>query len=238
MKSKRIKKVLISIAIIFLVLSVSYKIYDSTFEGHQTRDGVFEYNNNVYKRLQWSEGYYIRDDINEKIGDITPGLFEILTGDKWYIYDFRNDKDNTFLAVLTENQYDYFHVCYRSDVILPELNEDNVKSLEIIPRSSDDSDGLFNFDFTMNDVGPIAYIVDRDLISKILSDCEKDKVLELSEDEFDCELSDGESYYIIATFKESDEKLCSLVGILDVKDGMINLEYTRQPHKVDSVFRW
>ena len=123
-------------------------------------------------------------------------------------------------------------------MVLPELNKENVKSLEIIPRSSDDSDGLFNFDFTMNYVEPIAYIVDRNLISKILSDCEKDKVLELSEDEFNCELSDGESYYIIATFKESDEKLCSLVGILDVKDGMINLKYTRQPHKVDSVFRW
>ena len=238
MKSKRIKKVLISIAIIFLVLSVSYKIYDSTFEGHQTRDGVFEYNNNVYKRLQWSEGYYIRDDINEKIGDITPGLFEILTGDKWYIYDFHNDEDNTFLAVLTENQYDYFHVCYRSDVVLPELNEENVKSLEIIPKSLDDSEGLFNFDFTMNDVEAISYISDKDSIGKILSDSENDKVLELSEDEFDCKLSKGESYYIIANFNNADEKLCSLVGVLEVEDRVINLKYTRQPYKVDSVFRW
>lgn len=238
MKSKRIKKVLILIAIIFLVLSVSYKIYDSTFEGHQTRDGVFEYNNNVYKRLQWSEGYYIRDDINEKIGDITPGLFEILTGDKWYIYDFHNDEDNTFLAVLTENQYDYFHVCYRSDVVLPELNKENVKSLEIIPKSLDDSEGLFNFDFTMNDVEAISYIGDRDLIGKILSDSEEETTLSLSEDDFDCKLSKGENYYIIAEFRDADEKLCCLVGIIYVNDKGINLEYTRQPYKVDSVFRW
>lgn len=238
MKSKRIKKVLILIAIIFLVLSVSYKIYDSTFEGHQTRDGVFEYNNNVYKRLQWSEGYYIRDDINEKIGDITPGLFEILTGDKWYIYDFHNDEDNTFLAVLTEKQYDYFHVCYRSDLILPELNEDNVKSLEIIPRSLYDSEALFNLDFTMNDIASIAYIGDRDLIGKILSDSEEETTLSLSEDDFDCKLSKGENYYIIAEFRDADEKLCCLVGIIYVNDKGINLEYTRQPHKADSVFRW
>ena len=238
MKSQRIKKVLISITVIFLVLSVSYKIYDSTFEGHQTRDGVFEYNNNVYKRLQWSEGYYIRDDINEKIGDITPGLFEILTGDKWYIYDFHDDEDNTFLAVLTENQYDYFHVCYRSDVILPEPDEDNVKSLEIIPKSIDDNEPLFNFDFTMNDVASIAYISDRNLISKILSDYEKDTTLELSEDDFDCELSEGESYYIIANLNGADERLCYLVGVLEADDEVINLKYTRQPHKVDSVFRW
>ena len=50
MKSKRIKKVLISIVVIFLVLSVSYKIYDSKFEGHQARNGVFKYNDYVYKR--------------------------------------------------------------------------------------------------------------------------------------------------------------------------------------------
>ena len=189
MKSKYMKKALISIAVIMLVLTASYKIYDSTFEGHQTRDGIFEYNDYVYKRLHISDGYYVRDDINEKIGDITPGLYDILTGDKRYIYDFRNDKDDTFLAVLTKNQYDYFHVCYRSDMILPELNEDNVKSLEIIPRSINEGESLFNFDFTMNDVEAIFYISDKALIGKILSDCEKDKTLELSEDDFDCELS-------------------------------------------------
>ena len=97
MKSKRIKKVLISIVVIFLVLSVSYKIYDSKFEGHQARNGVFKYNDYVYKRLQWSDGYYIRDDINKKIGDITPGVFEILTGDKWYIYDFATMRIILFL---------------------------------------------------------------------------------------------------------------------------------------------
>ena len=238
MKSKRIKKVLISIVVIFLVLSVSYKIYDSKFEGHQARNGVFKYNDYVYKRLQWSDGYYIRDDINKKIGDITPGLFEILTGDKWYIYDFCNDEDNDFLAVLTENQYDYFHVCYRSDVILPELNEDNVKSLEIIPKSPDDSEPLFNFDFTMNNVESVYYISDRNLIGKILSDCEIDATLALSADDLDCELLNDESYYIIANFKDTDEKLCSLVGVLYVKDNGLTLEYTRQPHKVDSIFRW
>jgi hypothetical protein len=90
----------------------------------------------------------------------------------------------------------------------------------------------------MNNVESISYIDSRDLIGKVLSDCEKDTTLELSEDDFDCELSDGESYYIIASFNNTDEKLCCLVGILDVKDGIINLEYKRQPHKVDSVFRW
>lgn len=238
MKFKIIKKVLISIAIIFLVLTVSYKIYDSTFEGHQTRDGVFEYNDYVYKRLHVSDGYYVRDGINEKIGDITPDLYDILTDDKSYIYDFRNDMDNTFLAVLTENQYDYFHVCYRSDVILPELNEDNVKFLEIIPKYINEDEPLFNFDFTMNYVDSVSYISDRNLIGRILSDCEKDTTLELSEDEFDCKLSKGESYYIIAIFNNADEKLCYLVGVLEVEDRVINLKYTRQPHKVDSVFRW
>ena len=238
MNSRRIKKVLISIVVIFLVLSVSYKIYDSRFDGHQTRDGVFEYNDYVYKRLQWSDGYYVRDDINEKIGDITPGVFEVLTNDKLCIYDFCNDEDNTFLAVLTENEYGYFHVCYRSDMILPELNEDNVKSLEIIPRSLDGSRTLFNLDFTMNDVESISYISDKDLISKILSDCEKDTTLKLSEDNFDLELLKNESYYIIANFNNADEKLCCLVGVLEVEDRVINLKYTRQPHKVDSVFRW
>ena len=238
MNFKIIKKVLISIAIIFLVLTVSYKIYDSTFEGHQTRDGVFEYNDYVYKRLHVSDGYYVRDGINEKIGDITPDLYDILTDDKSYIYDFRNDMDNTFLAVLTENQYDYFHVCYRSDVILPELNEDNVKFLEIIPKYINEDEPLFNFDFTMNYVDSVSYISDRNLIGRILSDCEKDTTLELSEDEFDCKLSKGESYYIIAIFNNADEKLCYLVGVLEVEDRVINLKYTRQPHKVDSVFRW
>ena len=104
MKSKRVKKALISIVVIILVLSVSYKIYDSSFEGHHTRDGVFEYNGYVYKRLQWSDGYYVRDTVNEKTGNITPDIFELLTDDELYIYDFCNDEDNTFLAVLTENQ--------------------------------------------------------------------------------------------------------------------------------------
>lgn len=238
MKSKWMKKTLISIVVIILVLSVSYKIYDSRFEGHYTRDGVFEYNDYVYKRLQWSDGYYVRNTINEKIGNITPDIFELLTDDELYIYDFCNDEDNTFLAVLTENQYGYFHVCYKSDLILPELNEDNVKSLEIIPRSPEDNEVLFNLDFTMNDVSSIAYISDRNLIGKILSDCKEETTLSLSEDDFDCELAEGESYYIIASFNNTDEKLCCLVGILDVKDGIINLEYKRQPHKVDSVFRW
>ena len=238
MKFKIIKKVLISMVVIFLVLTVSYKIYDSRFEGHQTRDGVFEYNDYVYKRLHVSDGYYVRDDINERIGDITPDLYDILTDDKSYIYDFCNDKDNTFLAVLTENQYDYFHVCYRSDVILPELNEDNVKSLEIIPKYINEDEPLFNFDFTMNYVDSVSYISDRNLIGRILSDCEKDTTFELSEDEFDCKLSKGESYYIIANFNNADEKLCSLVGVLEIEDRVINLKYTRQPHKVDSVFRW
>ncbi len=235
MKSKWMKKTLISIVVIILVLSVSYKIYDSRFEGHYTRDGVFEYNDYVYKRLQWSDGYYVRNTINEKIGDITPNLFEILTNDKSYIYNFHNDEDNTFLAVLTEKQYDYFHVCYRSDMILPKLNEDNVKSLEIIPR---DNEALFNLDFTMNDVSSIAYISDRNLIGKILSDCKEETTLSLSEDDFDCELAEGESYYIIANFNDTDETLCCLVGVIYAKDGVINLEYTRSPHKVDSVFRW
>ena len=146
--------------------------------------------------------------------------------------------DNTFLAVLTENQYDYFHVCYRSDVILPELNEDNVKFLEIIPKYINEDEPLFNFDFTMNYVDSVSYISDRNLIGRILSDCEKDTTLELSEDEFDCKLSKGESYYIIAIFNNADEKLCYLVGVLEVEDRVINLKYTRQPHKVDSVFRW
>lgn len=237
MKSKRIKKVLFSIAVIFLVLTVSYKFYDSRFEGHQTRDGVFEYNDYVYKRLQWSDGYYVRDTINEKIGNITPDIFELLTNDELYIYDFCNDEDNKFLAVLTEKQYDYFHVCYRSDVILPEINEANVKSLEIIPRSVNEGEPLFNLDFTMNDVTSIAYISDRDLISKILSDREE-TTLSLTEDEFDCELSKDESYYIIASFNNADERLCCLVGVIYVNDDGINLEYTRQPHKADSVFRW
>lgn len=237
MKFKIIKKVLISIVVIFLVLTVSYKIYDSRFEGHQTRDGVFEYNDYVYKRLYVSDGYYVRDTINEKIGNITPDIFELLTNDELYIYDFCNDEDNKFLAVLTEKQYDYFHVCYRSDVILPELNEDNVKSLEIIPRSVNEGEPLFNLDFTMNDVTSIAYISDRDLISKILSDREE-TTLSLTEDEFDCELSKDESYYIIASFNNADERLCCLVGVIYVNDDGINLEYTRQPHKADSVFRW
>lgn len=238
MKSKRIKKVLISIVLIFLILSVSYKIYDSRFEGYHTKDGVFEYNDYVYKRLQWSQGYYIRDDINEKIGDITPCLYDILTDDKWYIYNFCNDEDNTFLAVLTENQYDYFYVCYRSDVILPELNNNNVKSLEIIPRSVNDGEPLFNFDFTMNDVEAISYISDKDLIGKILSDCEEETTLSLSENDFDCNLSKGENYYVIANFNDADEALCFLVGVIYVNNEAIILEYTRQPHKVDSVFRW
>ena len=238
MKSKRIKKVLISIVSVILVLSASYKVYDSGFEGHQTRDGVFEYNGYVYKRLQWSDGYYVRDTVNEKIGDITPDIFELMTNDELYIYDFCNDEDNKFLAVLTEKQYDYFHVCYRSDLILPELNEDNVKSLEIIPRSLYDSEALFNLDFTMNDIASIAYIGDRDLIGKILSDSEEETTLSLSEDDFDCNLSKGENYYIIADFRDADEKLCCLVGIIYVNDKGINLEYTRQPQKADSVFRW
>ena len=123
-------------------------------------------------------------------------------------------------------------------MILPELKEDNVKSLEIIPRSLDGNITLFNLDFTMNDVESITYISNRDLISKVLFDCEKDTTLELSKDDFDCELLKDESYYIIANYNDTYKKLCSLVGILDVEDEVINLEYTRRPHKVDSVFRW
>ena len=241
MKSKRIKKVLISIAVIFLVLSVSYKIYDSRFEAHQTRDGVFEYNDYVYKRLEWLDGYYVRNAVNDKIGNITPDFFGMLTDDKWYIYDFCNDEDNKFLAVKTKNQWGYFHVCYRSDMILPEVNESNINSLEIIPGARDDkyeNGGLFNNDFTMNEAETVYTITDRNLIKEIMSDYQEDSKKELSSEYIDYEFSEDQVYYVITSFKEAPEELCFLVGTVYAEKDKLTLGYSKTPFGSDSIFYW